>query len=70
MYNDPFVVAVTYLVDRIRCRVSSASDGDPESGGLSLEWIVIASLLTIAAAAVGLFISTKITAWEGNVKTP
>ena len=70
MYNDPFVVAITYLVGRIWPRASFARESDPEAGGLSLEWIVIASLLTIAAAAVGLFISTKITAWEGNVKTP
>jgi hypothetical protein len=70
MYSDPFLVTLTYLVGRIRHRISLARDGHPESGGLSLEWIVIASLLTIAAVGVGAFITLKITSWEKNVSTP
>jgi hypothetical protein len=70
MYPDPFLVTLAYLVGRIRQRIGSALDGHPESGGLSLEWIVIASLLTIAAVGVGAFITIKITSWENNVSTP
>ena len=32
----------SYLFDRARCRARAALDGHPESGALSLEWIVIA----------------------------
>jgi len=39
----------------------------PNSGALSLEWIVIASILVIAAVAAGVFFTSKITAWEGKV---
>ena len=69
MYQDPLWLCVTYLYGRIRQRTRTALDGNPESGALSLEWIVIATLLTIAAVAVGAFITTQITGWEGQVKT-
>jgi Flp pilus assembly pilin Flp len=69
MYPDPLWLCVTYLYGRIRQRTRTALDGNPESGALSLEWIVIATLLTIAAVAVGLFLTGLITTWEGQVKT-
>jgi hypothetical protein len=50
----PVWFAMTYLVDRARSRTRSALDGHPESGALSLEWLVIAGLLVLAAAAAAL----------------
>jgi hypothetical protein len=67
MFPDPLWCGVTYLFGRARQRVRSALDGHPESGALSLEWIVIASILVIAAVAAGVFFTGKITAWEGKV---
>lgn len=67
MYSNPLLLGISYLVDRIQRRVRSGPDGDPESGALSLEWIVIATLLVIAAVAVGAFITTQLGVWEGQV---
>ncbi len=50
----------SYLFDRARCRARAALDGNPESGALSLEWIVIAVAVAGAAAAVGALILTSI----------
>jgi hypothetical protein len=50
----------SYLVGRARCRARAALDGNPESGALSLEWIVIAVAVAGAAAAVGALILASI----------
>lgn len=50
----------SYLLDRARSRARAALDGNPESGALSLEWIVIAVAVAGAAAAVGALILTSI----------
>jgi len=42
---DPLWVAVRYLLDRAWCRARAALDGNPESGALTLEWLVIAGIL-------------------------
>jgi hypothetical protein len=61
----PLWSAVTYLYGLLRRRAGA----DGESGALSLEWIVIATLLVIAAVAVGAFITTQLSHWEGQVPT-
>jgi len=53
--------------DELQAR--SALDGHPESGALSLEWIVIASLLVVAAVAAGVFFKNIIGTWENQVPT-
>ena len=50
----------SYLFDRARSRARAARGGHPESGALSLEWIVIAVAVAGAAAAVGALILTSI----------
>ena len=47
---DPMWLAVRYLLDRAYCRARAALDGNPESGALTLEWLVIAGILVGAAA--------------------
>jgi hypothetical protein len=59
--------ALTYLVDRIRTRTRAALDGNPESGALSLEWIVIAVLLVAAATAASVLFGKAITAEAGKL---
>lgn len=52
---DPLWMTLSYLVTNIRHRVRAALDGDPESGAMSLEWIVIAvGLVVVAGVAVAL----------------
>lgn len=55
-------LAVRYLTDQAHGRAKAALRGDPQSGALSLEWIVIAGLLVVAAAAAGVFFTNAITA--------
>jgi hypothetical protein len=53
---DPLWSVLSYLITDIRCRVRRALDGDPQSGALSLEWLVIAVALVAAGAiAAALF---------------
>ena len=56
----PLWYCVTYLIGRARQR-------DPESGALSLEWIVIAGILVVAAVAAGAFFTNEISTWESKI---
>ena len=53
---DPMWLAVRYLLDRAYCRARAALDGNPESGALTLEWLVIAGILVGAAALTATFL--------------
>jgi hypothetical protein len=64
---SPFLFCVSYLIGRARQRARSAGPGHPESGALSLEWIVIAGILVVAAVAAGVFFTTQITSWESKI---
>ncbi len=64
---DPLWVAVRYLLDRARCRARAALDGNPESGALTLEWLVIAGILVAAAGITAVFLRGKIREWEGKI---
>ena len=64
---SPLLLCVTYLISRARQRARSAGDGHPESGALSLEWIVIAGILVIAAVAAGVFFTSKISSFEAKI---
>ena len=59
---DPMWLAVRYLLDRAYCRARAALDGNPESGALTLEWLVIAGILVGAAALTATFLRSKISA--------
>ena len=64
---DPLWLAVRYLLDRAHCRARAALDGNPESGALTLEWLVIAGILVAAAGLTAVFLSGKIKEWEGKI---
>ncbi len=59
---DPLLLMAGFLLNRARCRIASARAGDPESGALTLEWIVIAGILVAAAIAAGVFFNHAIKA--------
>jgi Flp pilus assembly pilin Flp len=53
---DTSWTAVRYLMGRVQERIRAARAGDPESGALTLEWIIIAAAIALAAvAAVAIF---------------
>jgi hypothetical protein len=64
---EPLWLAVSYLLGRARQRARAALDGHPESGALTLEWLVIAGILVAAAIVAGAFLTTKIKQWESKV---
>jgi hypothetical protein len=64
---DPLLLAVRYLLDRAYCRARAALDGNPESGALTLEWLVIAFILVGAAATAAVFLKGKIAEWEHKI---
>jgi hypothetical protein len=64
---NPLWFTVIYLVDRARGRARSARAGHPESGAITLEWIVIAGILVAAAVAAGLFFVGKIHQYETKI---
>ncbi|MGO8887569.1 MAG: hypothetical protein ACLPUO_13275 [Streptosporangiaceae bacterium] len=57
---EPMLQMVRYLFGRARCRARAALDGQPESGALTLEWIVIAGILVVAAGVAGVIFTTAI----------
>jgi hypothetical protein len=64
---DPLWVAVRYLLDRAWCRARAALDGNPESGALTLEWLVITGMLVAAAGLTAFFLRSKIRQWESKI---
>jgi hypothetical protein len=67
MYPNPLWSCVTYAYSRARRRVVGALGGNPESGALTLEWIVIAGILVAAAVAASLVFGKDIGTWEANL---
>jgi hypothetical protein len=63
-------LAVRYLTAQAHCRAKAALRGDPQSGALSLEWIVIAVILLVAAVAAGAMFTKAITAESAKLKAP
>lgn len=64
---NPVWTAAGYLLSRARCRTRAALGGDPESGALTLEWIVIAGILVLAATAAAVFFNTAVTDWASKL---
>ena len=64
---DLLWLAVRYLLDRAYCRARAALDGNPESGALTLEWLVIAGILVAAAGITAVFLRGKIAEWEHKI---
>ena len=65
--HDPLWTAVRYLLLRARARTRAALDGQPESGAITLEWIVIAGILVLAATTAAVFFSSVITRYESKI---
>jgi hypothetical protein len=64
---NPLWLAIGYLLSRARSRARAALGGDPQSGAITLEWIVIAGILVAAAVAAGVFFVGKIKQYESNI---
>lgn len=64
---DPMLLFVRYLLERAWCRARAALDGNPESGALTLEWLVIGALLVVAATAAAAIFRSKVVAYAHSL---
>ena len=67
MQTDPLVMAVRYLVAKLRAHVGALRSADPELGALSLEWVAIAIVLVTAALALAVFLTGKLKSLESLI---
>ena len=65
--NDPAWTALCYLLARARARVATARSGHPESGAVTLEWIVIAGILVAAALAAGIMFNNAVSKFASKL---
>jgi hypothetical protein len=54
-------------MDNVRCRGRAIRDGNPEAGALTLEWIVIASLLVGIATVASVALAGKISGYISSI---
>jgi Flp pilus assembly pilin Flp len=59
MFDTSWTV-VRYLIGRVHARINAARAGDPESGALTLEWIIIAAAIALAAVGAVAFFATEV----------
>lgn len=64
---NPTWTAMTYLLARARSRARAALDGNPESGALTLEWIVIAGILVVVASAAVVWFRGAVKGFEQKI---
>jgi hypothetical protein len=69
MYPNPMWFCLTYLTGRARQRARAAREGNPESGALTLEWIVIAGILVATALLAATVFGTAIGKFEAKLTT-
>ncbi len=65
--NDPAWTALCYLLARARARAATARSGHPESGAVTLEWIVIAGILVAAALAAGIMFNNAVSKFASKL---
>ena len=70
MRTDPRVIAVQYVLAKLRARLAAVRSDDAARGALSLEWVVIAFGLVVAAGLVGAFVKGYIDEQDTKIATP
>jgi hypothetical protein len=66
MFNASWTV-VRYLVGRAQERLRTVSARDPEAGALTLEWIIIAAAIAIAAVGAVAFFAVEVTKYTNQL---
>ena len=67
METDPTVMAVRYVLTKLRAHLAGVGGADPESGALSLEWVAIAIVLVTGALALAVFLTGKLRSLESLI---
>ncbi len=64
---DTSWAAVRYLVGRVQERIRAACAGNPESGALTLEWIIIAAAIALAAVGAVFVFGNEVTKYTNKL---
>jgi hypothetical protein len=64
---DTSWAAVRYVVGRLQQRIRAAGGGNPESGALTLEWIIIAVAIAIAAVGAVFIFGAEVTKYTNQL---
>lgn len=64
---DTTRAAVRYLAGRLQARIGALSDNGLESGALTLEWIIIAAAIALAAVGAVAFFATEVTKYTNQL---
>ncbi len=64
---DTTRAAVRYLAGRLQARIGARSDNGQESGALTLEWIIIAAAIALAAVGAVAFFATEVTKYTNQL---
>ncbi len=64
---DTAWTTVRYLAGRVQGRIRAARAGDPESGALTLEWIIIAAAIALAAVGAVAFFASEVTKYTSKL---
>jgi hypothetical protein len=67
MQTDPRVMAVRFVLAKLRPRLAAVLSSDPAAGALSLEWVAIAIVLVTAALALATFLTGKLGTLESLI---
>ncbi len=64
---DTSWAAARFLIGRAQQRIRAVFAGDPESGALTLEWIIIAAAIAIAAVGAVAFFAVEVTKYTNQL---
>lgn len=67
MQANPTLLAVQYVLAKLRARLAEVRSDDPAAGALSLEWVAIAIVLVAAALALATFLTGKLGTLESLI---
>ena len=67
MRIDPSVIAMQYVLAKLRARLAAVRSDDDTRGALSLEWVAIAIVLVTAALALATFLTGKLGTLESLI---
>jgi hypothetical protein len=59
-----------YVITALRVRIAAVRSGDLDRGALSLEWVVIAIGLVVAAGIVAVFVKNWVNTNDQNITNP
>jgi hypothetical protein len=67
LFTDPLWLPAAYLLALARQRARAVHASNAESGGLSLEWIIIVGIVCAAAIAAGVVFVSRLQAAEAKI---